>query len=414
VLTIGDRLAGGCATLLALLLSSPPVNAAEAAAPPVAPSANAPAPRIGHVFILLLENEGYDATFGPRSPTQYLKQLTREGALVPNYFAISHFSLGNYIALISGQAPNPATEYDCPEFTEFKATGITADGQAIGSGCVYPASVPTIAKQLEARGLSWKAYMEDMGNDPRRESATCGHPPIGSPDNTQGAEVGDQYATRHDPFVYFHSIIDTSACAQHVVNLRALDEDLKSPGTTPNYVFITPDLCHDGHDGGAGGPCVDGQPGGLLSADRFLQSLVPRIVASPAFRRDGLLIITFDESDIESDYDAATKAVRIRGGDAAACCNEPSGPNIPAYRAGAAGARMPFNGPGLFGPGGGRIGALMLSPFIRPGTVSQVPYNHYALLRSVEDIFGLDHLGYAGQAGLIGFGADIFTPGVSP
>jgi hypothetical protein len=51
----------------------------------------------------------------------------------------------------------------------------------------------------------------------------------------------------------------------------------------------------------------------------------------------------------------------------------------------------------------------MLSPFISPGTVSKVPYNHYALLRSVEDLFGLGHLGYAGQDGLKGFGADIFT-----
>jgi hypothetical protein len=397
----GFHLSRACAMLAALLLSPLPVSAA--AAP------GAPALRIGHVFIVMLENEGYDVTFGPRSPARYLNHLKGEGALVPNYFGTSHFSLGNYIALISGQAPNPATEYDCDVFTEFVASGITPDGQLIGSGCVYPASVPTIANQLEARGLSWKAYMEDMGDDPRRESATCGHPPIGAPDNTQGAQRGDQYATRHDPFVYFHAIIDTPSCALHVVNLRALDQDLDSSATTPNYVFITPNLCHDGHDGGAGGPCVDGQPGGLTSANRFLSSLVPRIVASAAFRRDGLLIITFDESDIESDYDPSTKAVRVRDGDAAACCDEPSGPNIPAYRAGPGIARTAINGPGLIGPGGGRIGAVMLSPFIRPGTVSQVPYNPYALLRSVEDMFGLSHLAYAGQAGLKGFGADIFT-----
>jgi hypothetical protein len=396
--------------LATLLLSAQSVDAASAAAATAAPEAPAaPAPRIGHVFILMLENEGYHVTFGPGSPAKYLNHLRGEGALVRNYFGTSHFSLGNYIALISGQAPNPATEYDCEEFTEFVATGITPDGQVIGSGCVYPASVPTIANQLEAKGLSWKAYMEDMGNDPRRESATCGHPPIGAPDNTQGAQIGDQYATRHDPFVYFHAIIDTPSCAQHVVNLRALSPDLKSSATTPNYVFITPDLCNDGHDGGAGGPCVDGQPGGLVSADRFLRSLVPLIVASAAFKRDGLLIITFDESDIESDYDASSKAVRVRDGDAAACCDEPSGPNIPAYQPGTGIARTAINGPGLIGPGGGRIGAVMLSPFISPGTVSKVPYNHYALLRSVEDLFGLGHLGYAGQDGLKGFGADIFT-----
>jgi phosphatidylinositol-3-phosphatase len=402
----GYRPARACAVLAAVLLSAQPVNAAAAPA--------APAPPIGHVFILLLENEGYEVTFGPRSPAAYLNHLTREGALLPNYFGTSHFSLGNYIALISGQAPNPATEYDCEVFTEFVPTGITSDGQLMGSGCVYPASVPTIASQLEAKGLSWKAYMEDMGNDPTRESPTCGHPPIGAPDATQGAQPGDQYASRHDPFVYFHGIIDTVSCAQHVVNLRALQADLQSTATTPNYVFITPNLCHDGHDGGAGGTCADGQPGGLVSADRFLQSVVPRIIASPAFKHDGALIITFDESDIEADYDASSGAVRVRDGDAAACCNEPSGPNIPAFRAGPGIARTSINGPGLIGPGGGRIGAVVLSPFIRPGTVSRVAYNHYALLRSVEDIFGLGHLGYAGQAGLVGFGADVFTRARGP
>jgi phosphatidylinositol-3-phosphatase len=367
------------------------------------------APPIGHVFIVMLENEGYGETFGPGSPAKYLNHLRSEGALAGNYFGTSHFSLGNYIALISGQAPNPATEYDCPQFAEFVSSGFTADGQAIGAGCVYPANVPTIASQLEAKGLSWKAYMEDMGNNAQRESATCGHPAIGSPDHTQVAQAGDQYASRHDPFVYFHSIIDTASCAQHVVNLRQLGADLKSRAATPNYVFITPNLCHDGHDGGHGNACVDGEPGGLVSADRFLAALVPQIMSSPAYRRDGLLIITFDESDVEDEYLASSHAIRVTGGDAAACCDEQPGPNLPGYQADAGIARTTINGPGLIGPGGGRIGAVLLSPFIKPGTVSQLPYNHYALLRSVEDVFGLAHLGFAGQAGLKAFGADIFT-----
>ena len=387
-------------TLPALLgLSTRQVHAAAARQPP----------RVGHVFIVMLENEGYGTTFGSRSPAHFLKQLRRQGAVVRNYYGIGHFSLDNYIALISGQAPNPATGQDCTQFTEFVATGVTADGQAIGDGCVYPARVATIADQLQAKGLSWKAYMQDMGNDPARESASCAHPPLGAPDNTQGGEVGDQYATRHDPFVYFHSIIDAPACAQQVVNLRALGADLQSIATTPNYAFITPNLCDDGHDGGADGPCVDGAPGGLVSADLFLRTLVPQIVASPAFRHDGLLIITFDESDITYDYDAATQITTIRTADAAACCNEQPGPNIPAFRADAGIARSAINGPGLVGPGGGRIGAVMLSPFIKPGTVSLLPYNHYALLRSVEDMFDLPHLGFAGQPGLRTFGADIFT-----
>jgi hypothetical protein len=400
----GRRRSRGCALLAMLTLLAVPVLSTQAGQAATAPARSAP--RIGHVFILILENEGYQVTFGARSPATYLNHLKHQGALVRNYFGISHLSLGNYIALISGQAPNPATVYDCGEFAEFVATGVTPDGQAIGTGCVYPASVPTVTRQLEARGLTWKAYMEDMGNDPQRESATCAHPPIGALDNTQAARIGDQYASRHDPFVYFHGIIDLPSCAQHVVNLRELVPDLESIATTPNYVFITPNLCNDGHDGGGRSRCVDGAPGGLVSADTFLRSLVPQIVSSPAFRRDGLLIITFDESNIASEYDASSRAVSVSNGDAAACCNEPPGPNIAAYRAG---ANVAINGPGLIGPGGGRVGAVMLSPFIRPGTISEVPYNHYSLLRSVEDVFGLDHLGFARQTGLKGLGPDVFT-----
>jgi hypothetical protein len=153
-------------------------------------------PRIGHVFILMLENEGYEATFGAASPAKYLNQLARQGALVRNYFGTSHFSLGNYITLISGHAPNPATENDCEQFAEFAASGVAADGQVIGSGCVYPASVATIANQLQAKGLTWKAYMQDMGNNPARASASCGHPSVGAIDKTQAAQMRDQYATR--------------------------------------------------------------------------------------------------------------------------------------------------------------------------------------------------------------------------
>ena len=73
---------------------------------------------------------------------------------------------------------------------------------------MYPAEVQNIGTQLSAAGKSWKAYEQDMGNDPNREAAACGHPALNGVDGTQKAEPGDGYATRHDPFVYFHSVID--------------------------------------------------------------------------------------------------------------------------------------------------------------------------------------------------------------
>jgi hypothetical protein len=356
-------------------------------------------PRIGHVFVIVLENTSYERSFGPHSPAPYLTgTLVKQGALLRRYYGIGHYSLDNYLAMISGQAPNAATQADCEIFSDFHGTGLDADGQAIGRGCVYPASVKTLADQLESAGLRWRGYMEDMGNDPKREAATCGHPAIGAPDGTQKAVTGDQYAARHDPFVYFHSIIDRPTCASNVVPLTALEADLADPAKTPNLVFITPNLCHDGHDGeDPGTRCVDGAEGGIKGADGFLKTLAPRILASAAFKQDGLLIVTFDEADIDDDHPDQS--------DATACCDEPAGPNFvngePIYD-------TPNRGPGILGPGGGRIGAVLLSPFIKPGRVSDVPYNHYAMLRSVEDIFGLPHLGYAGRPGLKSFGADIF------
>ncbi len=344
----------------------------------VAGPAPASAATIGHVFVIVLENESAATTFGPSSPAPYLsKTLRAQGAYLPNYYATGHESNDNYIAMVSGQAPNADNQADCQHFDDLVPGTIGANGQAQGVGCVYPAAVPTIASQLTAGGMSWRGYEEDMGADPARESAVCGHPAVGTSDNTQSATATDEYATRHDPFVYFHSIIDdTTLCDTHVVGLDALPQDLASVAATPNYSFITPDLCNDGHDM----PCKNGQPGGLASADAFLQTWVPKITSSPAFEQDGLLIVTFDE--------AATS-------DASSCCGEMPGLGSPS--------------PGGTGPGGGDIGAVLLSPCIAPGTVSPTAYNHYTMLGSVENLFGLAHLGEAGLPGETYFGSDIFN-----
>ncbi|MGA9634697.1 MAG: alkaline phosphatase family protein, partial [Solirubrobacterales bacterium] len=211
----------------------------------------------------------------------------------------------------------------------------------------------------------------------------CRHPGLNSQDSTQTATATDQYAARHNPFVYFHSIIDFPTCQAHDVDLSQLSRDLASESTTPDYSFITPDLCNDGHDS----PCADGGPGGLTQADGFLQTLIPQIEASPAYAKHGLIVITFDEA----------KGGTSPQDDGSACCGEQSGPNTP------------FAGALTLGQGGGKVGAVLLSPCINPGTVTTDAYNHYSLLRSVEDNFGLPHLGFAGQAGLRPFGPDVLS-----
>ncbi len=370
------RRVGGRAVLAVLAAAGLTVTGVLAASPTTAaakPAASTQPPPVRHVFVVNLENKGYDETFGPDSPAPYLsKTLTAKGQLLTQYYGTAHNSLPNYIAQISGQGPNPQTQGDCQVYSDFVQTGTVAPQQAVGNGCVYPAGVKTVADQLEAKGLTWRGYMEDMGTP-------CRHPAANAPDDTQKAKVGDQYAARHNPFVYFHSITDSPSCAANDVDLSQLTTDLSTVATTRNLTYITPNLCNDAHDS----PCVDGRPGGLVTADQWLSTWIPKILASPAYKLDGLLVVTFDEADTESTDGAA------------ACCGEGPGPNSPL--------------PGIYGMGGGRTGTVLVSPFLRPGTLNNTGYNHYSLLRTIENTFGLAPLGYAETAR--GFGYDVWGAG---
>jgi phosphatidylinositol-3-phosphatase len=142
----------------------------------------------------------------------------------------------------------------------------------------------------------------------------------------------------------------------------------------------------DGHDWPK---CQNGEPGRLPRVDQFLKQWIPQITDSPAYQANGLIIITFDESGSDENASACCGEVDGLGFD------DPSHPNL--------------NEPGLYGPGGGRVGAVLLSKYIRPGTVSNHPYNHYSMLRSVEDLFGLSHIGDAKMPQVHAFGADVYT-----
>ena len=361
-----------------------------------------PALGIRHVFVIVIENEGFAKTFGS-NPNPYLgKTLPKQGTVLTQYYGIGHESNPNYIAMISGQAPNPMSQSDCQDYVDFQPSPAVFDprgnGQAVGQGCVYPSNVPTLADQLSAKHVTWHGYMGDMGNDLTREPDRCGQPAssagTGMKDGTQTASATDQYAARHNPFVYFHSLIDSGSCERNVVPLTHLVGDLARTATTPDFSFIVPNLCDDGHDAPCTGKDATGSSaGGLVSVDHFLSTYVPKIEASPAFQKDGLLLILADESD---------------GQDATSCCGETFGPNSPL--------------PGIYpesgnGQGGGLVGALAIGRCVRAGATDATPYNHYSLLRSLEDLYGVrtggadgkGHLGMAGASGLASFGPDLFA-----
>ncbi|HVT35918.1 MAG TPA: alkaline phosphatase family protein, partial [Nevskiaceae bacterium] len=205
---------------------------------------------VRHFFVIVLENKGYSTTFeSSPAPSSYLAQtLPSMGVLLRQYYGTGHASLDNYITMISGQPPNALTQADCPLFvnvTPGTLDPLEQNAIYIGQGCVFPASTQTIVDELEALGFSWKGYMQDLDDG---TTHTCRHPALNSQDTTENATAANQYATRHNPFMYFHSIIDQQArCDAHVVDLAVLNQDLQSAATTPNYTFITPDLCADGH-----------------------------------------------------------------------------------------------------------------------------------------------------------------------
>jgi phospholipase C len=194
------------------------------------PTATA-APATPHVFVVVMENTSLVTAL--RSPS--ISSLASKYVLATNYHAVSSPSLPNYLALTSGST-----------------WGIADNGYH---------SLPAggIGAQLTGAGVSWRAYMEGL------TSAGCMRSPY-------------PYALKHNPFAYYGG-----SCPENVVALDALDADLA--GNTPSFVWITPGLCHDGHD------CA------LAEAGAWLEDLVARIVASSAWRDHGLLFIVWDEGD---------------------------------------------------------------------------------------------------------------------
>jgi phosphatidylinositol-3-phosphatase len=336
------------------------------------PSAAAATPRIRHVFVINIENKGFHTTWGTHSAAPYLATTLRmKGVLLSRYYGTAHHSLGNYLAQISGQGPDLAIQHDCPVYSRFtEIRPERAPDQVVGDGCVYPKKVGTLPEQLVGAGLSWRGYMQDMAKP-------CQHSRLGAHERWSSATKREQYATRHNPFMYFRSITSRpSYCRAHVRSLSALTGDLRTKSRTRTLSYITPDLCHDAHDA----RCADGGPGGLRAANKWFKNWVPRILRSPAFKANGMLVITADESE----------GVRE---DSRGCCGEGVGPNA--------------GQPGIEGPGGGRIGALVISPYVAPGTSSDRAYNHYSLLGSIEDLFGLPRLGYARTVSDV-FGDDVY------
>jgi hypothetical protein len=314
---------------------------------------------------------------------RYLDHVLRpKGDLLRGYETLGATDLPDYLAMVSGQAPNSDTESDCSTYSEFPS-GAAPDkaGQVPGKGCVYPDTVLTIGDQLDGARMGWKGYFEDMGSGLPAGQQNCQHPNSGAVDTTltpgttaptvttttstattttstattttpsATTAAEDSYATSQNPFVYFHTLLDLGDCASDDLPLTALTSDLSSAAHTANLVYIAPALCDDGSDT----PCPGVSPSGTAGADAFLKQWVPLVLSSAAYRKNGALMIVFSSSHTQ-----------LLGGQA-------------------------FSHPI-------RTGALVISRYAKAGSTDRKRYTPYSVLRSIEDLFALKPLGHAKAA----------------
>jgi len=364
-------------------------------------------PEIKHVFLIVLGEGGYESTFGAKSGAPYLSRtLPKKGTLIPNYYGVTGGVLANEIALLSGQGPTVETAANCPDYAALAPATVSATAEQVeGTGCVYPSTTRSLPTQLEEKALTWRAYVENMEGGPNRgQAATCRKPTLGGPDDAATAVPGDQYATWRNPVVYFSAIAESAECAEHDVGFEFLTRDLKSKKKTPALSLIFPDACHSG----AEAECEPGAPKGAQGAAALLKNLVPAIMASPAYEQEGGLI-------------AITSAEAPQAGenlDPSGCCLAPSYPNLVAAGLQPAPAATTEATPTsttteeeetetttyteenlTTSGGGGKVGLLMISPYLEPETVVEGEYaNHFTLLKSLEQMFGVEPLGFATEA----------------
>jgi phosphatidylinositol-3-phosphatase len=343
---------------------------------------------IKHVFVVMLDEQPYATAFGPASPAKYLTgTLEKQGELLLRYYAVAHQGLADGIALLSGQGPTEATAANCPTYSEISPASSRNDGQVLGKGCVYPSSTQTLMSQLAAKHLAWKGYIEGIGSGAGTPAA-CAHPASGAADTSAASlapgTTAPSYQTWRNPFVYFGSVIGSAKCASDDVGMSALKGDLANEKSTASFSYIAPGPCEDGNPT----PCSPGKPDGMVAADSFLQKVVPEILASKAYKQNGLLAITVDQAPATGEY-----------ADSSSCCGQPKYPNMP----------TPTGAAALAGDGGGQVGLLLLSPFIKKGGgLSQETYNHFSLLATVEEVFGLSKLGYAAGSEVKPFNVSLF------
>jgi phospholipase C len=268
-----------------------------------------------HVFVIMMENTGYDTLVGnPNAP--WINSAIAKYGVATSYFGVSHPSQPNYIAATSGSTNGVADDND---------TTI---------------NVPNIVDQLESHGKTWTAYMQSY--------ALCNGDPLAH-------ACGDQlYERKHNPFISYADVQSNPSRVARIVDFSQFATDLAN-NTVSDYSWISPDQCNDMHGRSTPGDCNFSNIAGLIqTGDTFLANTVAAIQSSRAWNGNSVIFITWDESDFTGSGPSGF-------GDTSGCCN----------------AIVPF--------GGGHVLTLVISHSDHTARSSDVSYNHYSMLRTIED-----------------------------
>ncbi len=306
------------------------------------PQAAAPVPQLNHVFVIVMENHSLDALSPNQAP--YIHHLIQSAGYDSAYDGVTHVSLPNYVALLSGRTYH--THSDNPTQT-FHG--------------------PTLASQLDAHHISWQGVMESL---PKTGYTGNWYPDPTPHANPVVMPKNALYAKKHDPFMLFPSLV--SADARHIVPLTRLQQELKT-GHVPRFVWITPNLCNDMHGQPKGSAaCPSNHPAALVHlGDQFLSHLVPAIQRSPAFRGRSVIFITWDESQMPAQlWNLRQWKTWLTAG--------PGAPRT---------LSIPF--------GGGSVPLIAIIPGKTQPPHIALWADHYSLLKTIEEGFGLPFLGHA-------------------
>lgn len=297
-------------------------------------------PRYQHVVEIMMENTSYSTIIG-NSLAPNINALANKYGLATNYFGVTHPSEPNYVANIGGSF------FGIQDDNQFYCTPALAgtDPNCAGTTVNHTVSKPSLATQLTAAGKTWKGYFQNLPPVPSTGVVKTG-PNANGPYSFKWPSSTDAlYASKHNPFVNFTGTQDALA---NMVPDTQLAADLTT-GHLPNYSMVVPDQCHDMH---GTTPCADAN--GLISAgDSYVGTLVSAIMHSQVWKHGrNAIVVTWDEDDYSDAGQPGT-----------GCCGAD--------------------------PGGGHVATIVITNQRHRHVVDNTPYNHYSLLLTLEQAFGL-------------------------